>query len=182
VLLSAIATNLIGLFSIFGGFLTGAIMHDLHEFRDALIRKLRDFVTVFFLPIFFTYTGLRTDIGTMTGAGMWALCALLLFAAIVGKFGGCAAVARLNGFSWKESCAIGILMNTRALMELVVVNIGLDLGVIPKSVFFMLVVMAVVTTYMTTPLLRLTLRHTELAPLFDRPPIFGRRPAATALT
>jgi len=161
-LLSAAATNLIGIFSIFGGFMFGAILYDQEELREAVNRRLQDFVTVFFLPIFFTYTGLRTDIGSMAGAGLWIFCGLVLLAAVVGKFGGCTLAARANGLPLRESSIIGVMMNTRALMELIVINIGYDLGIIPKTVFFMLVVMAVVTTYMTTPILRRLMRHSEV--------------------
>lgn len=161
VLASAAITNLIGIFSIFGAFLFGAILFDQEELREALKRRLQDFVTVFFLPIFFTYTGLRTDMGAMTGATMWWFCVMVSVTAIVGKFGGCTLAARLNGLPARDSAAIGAMMNTRGLMELIVINIGYDLGIIPKSVFFMLVMMALVTTYMTTPLLRRLLRHTE---------------------
>jgi Kef-type K+ transport system membrane component KefB len=176
VLLSAIATNLIGIFSIFGAFLMGAILFDQEELRDALILRLRDFVTVFFLPIFFTYTGLRTDIGTMQGGTLWVMCLLVIAAAVTGKLVGCGLAARLSGFPVREAWAAGIMMNTRALMELIVINIGYDMGVIPKSMFFMLVLMAVVTTFMTTPLLRLALRTTELEGTF-RPPAFRFRSA-----
>lgn len=154
VFLCAAATNKIGIFSIFGAFFLGSTLYDQHDFVAAVRRRVSDFVTVFFLPIFFTYTGLRTDIGTMQGAGLWLLCGLVLLTAIVGKLGGCALAARWNGLSWRDSMAIGVMMNTRGLMELIVINVGLDLGIIPKSVFFMLVLMAVVTTYMTAPLLR----------------------------
>jgi len=161
-LLSAAATNLIGIFSIFGGFMFGAILYDQQELREAVNRRLQDFVTVFFLPIFFTYTGLRTDIGSMAGGGLWIFCGLVLLAAVVGKFGGCTLAARANGLPLREASIIGVMMNTRALMELIVINIGYDLGIIPKTVFFMLVVMAVVTTYMTTPILRRLMRHSEV--------------------
>jgi K+:H+ antiporter len=162
ILLAATVTNLIGIFSIFGAFFLGALLYDQREFRHAVQERLRDFVTVFFLPIFFTYTGLRTDIGTMTGGALWIMCALVLMTAIAGKFGGCSLAARANGLRWREAAVIGVLMNTRALMELIVINVGFDLGVIPRSVFFMLVFMAVVTTYMTTPLLRRLVRSSEL--------------------
>jgi Kef-type K+ transport system membrane component KefB len=164
---SAAVTNFIGLFSIFGAFIVGAVLYDQHQFREAVMRRLRDFVTVFFLPIFFTYTGLRTDIGTMRGGWMWALCGLVLLVAIAGKVGGCTTAALLNGLPWKESLAVGVLMNTRGLMELIAVNLGHDMGLIPKSVFFMLVLMALVTTYMTAPLLRRLIRKTELEPFFQ---------------
>jgi Kef-type K+ transport system membrane component KefB len=168
IFLSAAITNLIGLFSIFGAFIMGAVLYDQHEFREAVSRRLRDFVTVFFLPIFFTYTGLRTDIGTMHGRLMWAMCGFLVLTAIVGKIAGCTTAARLNGLAWKEAWSVGVLMNTRGLMELIVINLGHDMGVIPTSVFFMLVVMAVVTTYMTSPLVRRLVRNTELEPFFER--------------
>jgi Kef-type K+ transport system membrane component KefB len=161
-LFAAVATNLIGIFSIFGAFIFGAILYDQHEFRAAVQERLRDFVTVFFLPIFFTYTGLRTDIGTMQGGALWIMCGLVLLAAFVGKFGGCSLAARFNGIPWRESCIIGVMMNTRALMELIVINIGYELGVIPKTVFFMLVVMAVASTYITAPMLRRLVRSSEV--------------------
>ena len=161
-LAAAAATNLIGIFSIFGAFFLGAILYDQHEFRAAVQERLRDFVTVFFLPIFFTYTGLRTDIGTMSGSALWVMCGLVLLAAFVGKFGGCSLAARANGLPWREASIIGVMMNTRALMELIVINIGFELGVIPKSVFFMLVVMAVASTYITAPILRRLICSSEV--------------------
>jgi Kef-type K+ transport system membrane component KefB len=162
IMVAALITNLIGIFSIFGAFFFGALLYDRHEFRQAVQERLRDFVTVFFLPIFFTYTGLRTDIGTMGGAGLWFMCGLVLLTAFVGKFGGCWLAARFNGLPWREASMIGIMMNTRALMELIVINIGFELGVIPKSVFFMLVFMAVASTYVTTPILRRLVRSSEI--------------------
>ncbi len=175
IFLSAVCTNLIGIFSIFGAFFLGAMLYDQHEFVAAVKRRLSDFVTVFFLPIFFTYTGLRTDIGTMTGTGMWALCALVLLAATVGKFGGCALAARANGLPWREASIIGVMMNTRALMELIVINIGYDLGIIPRSVFFMLVFMAVATTYITAPLLRRLIRGSEVESAYRTQELAGSR-------
>ena len=162
ILLAALVTNLIGIFSIFGAFFFGALLYDQQQFRRAVQDRMRDFVTTFFLPIFFTYTGLRTDIGTMGGSGLWFICGLVLLTAFAGKFGGCCLAARFNGLPWREASMIGIMMNTRALMELIVVNIGFELGVIPKSVFFMLVLMAVVSTYVTTPMLRRLVRSSEL--------------------
>lgn len=160
---AALITNLIGIFSIFGAFFFGALFYDRHQFRQAVQDRLRDFVTVFFLPIFFTYTGLRTDIGTMTGTGLWLMCGLVLLTAFVGKFAGCALAARLSSLPWREASMIGLMMNTRALMELIVINVGFDLGVIPRSVFFMLVFMAVASTYVTVPVLRRLARSSELA-------------------
>ncbi len=157
----SIITNLIGIFAIFGAFVLGAILSEEHEFREAVNRKFKDFVTAFFLPIFFAYTGSRTDIGTLGTPLMWGLCGLVSLAAIVGKFGGCGVAAWLTGSSKREAACIGIMMNTRALMELVVVNVGKDLGVIPDSVYCMLVIMALLTTVMTTPILLRTMRGTR---------------------
>lgn len=168
ILVCALATNLIGIFAIFGAFFLGAVLSDEHAFRQAVAHRLRDFVTAFFLPIFFTYTGLRTDIHSLESVHLWLLCGLVLLAAVVGKFGGCALAARLSGFSPRESAIIGVLMNTRALMELIVLNVGYDLGVLPRSVFCMLVLMALITTVMTTPILMRLMRGTELEPFIQR--------------
>lgn len=163
----AIVTNVIGIFAIFGAFVLGATLSEEHEFREAVNRKFKDFVTAFFLPIFFAYTGSRTDIGTLGSLQMWGLCALVSGAAILGKFGGCGMAAWLTGSPKREAACIGIMMNTRALMELVVVNVGRDLGVIPESVYCMLVIMALLTTIMTTPILLRTMRGTELEPMIE---------------
>src|SRR5262249_55467605 len=155
-------TNVIGIFSIFGAFILGAVLFDAPKFRKAVQERIRDFITAFFLPIFFTYTGLRTDVGTMSGGVLWLMAGVVLATAVVGKFGGCMLGARINGLPWRESAIVGVMMNTRALMELIVINIAYDLGIIPTSVFFMLVLMAVVTTYMTTPILSRLLRSSEI--------------------
>lgn len=161
-LLAAIATNLIGIFAIFGAFALGAVLSDQEKFREAVSSRMSDFTNAFFLPIFFTYTGLRTDIGALNSLNHWLICAAVLVAAIVGKLGGCGVAARMVGFTWKEAGIVGAFMNTRGLMELIVINVGYDLGVIPKSLFGMLVIMAVVTTCMASPIV-LRLRHgTEL--------------------
>jgi Kef-type K+ transport system membrane component KefB len=162
--LSAIITNLIGIFSIFGAFILGAVLSSEIEFRDAVMRQLRNFVTAFFLPIFFTMTGLRTDIGTLHSAELWIFAGLVSALAILGKFGGCGIMGWIGGFNLRESACIGVMMNTRALMELIVINVGYDLKVIPASVFCMLVMMAVLTTIMTTPLLMILMRGTEIEP------------------
>lgn len=158
----AIVTNLIGIFSIFGPFLLGVVLSSESQLREAIGGRMRDFVTTLFLPIFFTYTGLRTEIGTLASVELWILCGLVLATAIFGKFVGCAAAARMTGFSPREAACVGGMMNTRGLMELVVVNVGYDLHVIPRSLFCMLVIMALVTTLMTTPLLLRFMRGTEL--------------------
>lgn len=152
-LLAAIATNLIGIFAIFGAFALGAVLSDQEEFREAVTGRMRDFVTAFFLPIFFTYTGLRTDIGSLNTGAHWLICGVVMAASILGKLGGCGLTARLVGFSWKEAGIVGAMMNTRGLMELIVINVGYDLGVIPRSLFGMLVIMAVVTTCMASPII-----------------------------
>jgi Kef-type K+ transport system membrane component KefB len=174
-MVAAMATNLIGIFSVFGAFLFGAILYDQQELREAVQERLRDFVTVFFLPIFFTYTGLRTDVGSMSGGLVWGVCGLVLLVAVLGKFGGCTVAARLQGLGWREASMIGVMMNTRGLMELIVVNMGYNLGIIPKSVFFMLVFMALVTTYMTTPILRRLIPSTELEKDYARSPFAMRQ-------
>ncbi len=163
----SIVTNRIGIFAIFGAFVLGAILSEEHEFREAVNRKFMDFVTVFFLPIFFAYTGARTDIGTLGTPLLWGLCGLVCLAAIVGKFGGCGLAAWLTGSRPREAACIGVMMNARGLMELVVINVGKDLGVIPDSVYCMLVLMALLTTVMTTPILLRTMRGTELEPLIE---------------
>jgi Kef-type K+ transport system membrane component KefB len=164
----ALATNLIGIFAIFGAFLLGAILSGEHSFREAVNRRLRDFVTAFFLPIFFAYTGLRTDVGTLGSWQLWLLAAVVCAVAVAGKLGGCALAARLSGYPWRESACVGVLMNTRALMALIVINLGKDLRVMPDSVFCMLILMALLTTIMTTPLLLRFMRGTELEPYILR--------------
>jgi Kef-type K+ transport system membrane component KefB len=115
-------------------------------------------VTVLFLPVFFAFTGMRTEIGLISGAGQWLVCAAIILVACAGKFGGSLLASRLVGFSWRDSAALGVLMNTRGLVELIVLNIGLDLQIISPTLFTMLVIMALVTTFMTTPILQLLLR------------------------
>lgn len=161
-LLCATATNVIGIFAIFGAFLFGAVMSDQDQFRQAVLNRLRDFITAFFLPIFFTYTGLRTEIGTLDDSTKWLIAAIVIAAAFAGKLIGCTIAARLNGFPSREAAIVGVMMNTRALMELIVINIGYEIGVIPKSLFCILVMMAILSTIMTAPIV-LRLRHgTEL--------------------
>ncbi len=163
--LFAMATSWIGIFAIFGAFLLGAILSGEADFRQKIQRQLHSFVTAFFLPIFFTYTGLRTRVQSLDSPELWFLFGIVLAAAIGGKFIGCALAARATGFGSREASCIGVLMNTRALMELIVINVGYDLGVIPESVFCMLVLMALFTTLMTTPLLLWLVHGTELEPL-----------------
>lgn len=161
IFISGMATYHLGIFAIFGGFMMGVLLHDQPLFVRAWRDKVGHFVLVFFLPIFFTYTGLRTNVRALDSPELWGWCLLLLSLATIGKFLACYLAARRSGLDIRESKAIGIMMNTRALMELIVINVGLDLGVIPPSVFTMLVIMAIVSTIVTTPALRAWL---ELAP------------------
>lgn len=165
---SAIATYKIGIFAIFGGFMLGVILFDEYGLIDAWRKRITGFISVFFLPIFFTYTGLRTDINGLDSAALWGWFALMLGAATLGKFGGCYWASRRCGMNRTESKIIAVMMNTRALMELIVLNIGLDLGVIPQSVFTMLVLMAIVSTVITAPFLRYWLPQLgAAAPVLD---------------
>jgi Kef-type K+ transport system membrane component KefB len=151
-LLSSLATEAIGIHALFGAFFCGVIMPREGGLAHGLREKLEELVVVFLLPLFFAYSGLRTQIGLLDTPGAWALCGLFTLLAVIGKFGGATAAARITGQSWRDSISIGVLMNTRGLMELVVLNIGLDLGVISPTVFTMMVLMALVTTVMTSPL------------------------------
>ncbi len=162
-LLSASATELIGIHALFGAFALGAVIpHDSGMARD-LTDRLEDLVVVLLLPAFFAFTGLRTQIGLVSGTEQWAICGLIIAVASLGKFGGSAIAARLTGLNWRDASALGVLMNTRGLMELIVLNIGLEMGVISPRLFAMLVIMALVTTFMTTPILHLITRREEAA-------------------
>jgi Kef-type K+ transport system membrane component KefB len=154
IFLSAMATYSIGIFAIFGGFMLGVLLSDERVLAAAWRERVGHLVNVFFVPIFFTYTGLRTDIGLLDGWEMWGWCALVIALATLGKLGGCYAAARWAGLNHRSALALGVMMNTRALMELVVINVGYDLGVIPRSVFTMLVLMALLSTVVTTPALK----------------------------
>lgn len=155
VLLSALSTESLGLHLFFGAFVAGAVMPKDSRFVAYLNEKFESVTVLLLLPLFFAYTGLRTRLGLVQGGQMWFYCALIIAVAIVGKLGGTSIAARVGGFSWRDSTALGMLMNTRGLMELVILNIGLDLKVISPALFSMMVIMALVTTFMTTPLLQL---------------------------
>ncbi len=152
-----IATQKLGIFTIFGGFALGLLFHSHTEFVEAWGRQAGQFVLVFFLPVFFTYTGLRTNVLGLVTAQDWLWCALIFAGATLSKIGPVYVAAKASGFSPPEARILGVLMNTRALMELIVLNVGFSLGFIPQSVFTMLVLMAVGTTIMTGPLLRILL-------------------------
>lgn len=156
VVASALITELIGIHLIFGAFLLGAAMPKNEDLVRELAVKTEDFVLIFLLPIFFAYSGLKTQIGLLNRPELWLLCALVLGVAIAGKYIGTYVAARVSGISKREASALGWLMNTRGLTELIVLNIGLELGVISPLIFTMLVIMALVTTFMTSPLLEWT--------------------------
>ncbi|WP_288635836.1 cation:proton antiporter [uncultured Bacteroides sp.] len=157
-IISSTLTEIIGIHALFGAFMAGVVMPPSIGFRKVMMEKVEDIALVSFLPLFFAFTGLRTEIGLINSPALWGVCLLLITVAVAGKLGGCAVAARLVGESWKDSFTIGTLMNTRGLMELVALNIGYEMGVLPPSIFVILVIMALVTTFMTTPLLHLVER------------------------
>jgi Kef-type K+ transport system membrane component KefB len=155
VLAAAWGGEVAGVHSLFGAFVLGVLVPRHSDFARAIIGKIQDLTVVLLLPTFFALTGLRTKIGLISGAEMWACGGVVLLVAISGKFGGSAVAARLSGLSWREAGSIGVLMNTRGLMELIVLNVGLETGVISPSLFTIMVVMALVTTFMTAPILHM---------------------------
>lgn len=154
-IISAYLTETIGIHALFGAFMAGAIMPENKRFRSILIEKVEDVALVILLPLFFVLTGLRTQIGLLNDAHAWMITGVIIMIAIAGKFLGSALAARFMKQSWKDSLTIGVLMNTRGLMELIVLNIGYDLGVLSPEIFAMLVIMALFTTIMTGPCLDL---------------------------
>lgn len=154
-IISSYATEVIGIHALFGAFMAGAIMPDNIKFRNIFIEKVEDVALVLLLPLFFVFTGLRTEIGLLNDPYLWKVTGLIILVAVVGKFIGSAIAAKFIGQNWKDSLTIGALMNTRGLMELVVLNIGYDLGVLTPEIFAMMVIMALVTTFMTGPALDL---------------------------
>jgi Kef-type K+ transport system membrane component KefB len=155
VLLSALCTELIGIHALFGAFLAGIIMPNIGGFRDNLVVRVENLSSVLLLPVFFAFTGLRTQIGLLNRAQDWAICLVIIGVATLGKLGGSALAGRLTGMKWRESLQLGALMNTRGLMELIALNIGYDLAILSQRIFTMLVLMALFTTVMTGPLLTL---------------------------
>ena len=148
---SAWTTEWLGIHALFGAFLMGSLMPRNKNFLESIIEKLNDITIVLLLPIFFALTGLKTSIGLISGTEMWIYFGMILFVAVFGKLGGSAITARISGLHWRESMGLGILMNTRGLMELIILTIGLELGIISPALFAMMVMMALVTTFMTTP-------------------------------
>jgi Kef-type K+ transport system membrane component KefB len=154
-LLSAYFAEIIGIHALFGAFLAGVIMPQNLMLKESLTDKLEDISVLILLPIFFAFTGLRTHIGLLNEGHLWATCGIVMLVAVIGKVAGSSLSAKLVGQSWKDSFTIGALMNTRGLMELIVLNIGYDLGVLSPEIFAIMVLMALSTTFMTGPFLEL---------------------------
>lgn len=152
-IISSYLTEIIGIHALFGAFMTGVIMPDISKFRNIFIEKVEDVSVILLLPLFFVFTGLRTQIGLINDPYLWQTTGFIILVAVVGKFIGSALAAKFVGQNWRDSLTIGALMNTRGLMELIVLNIGLDLKVLTPEVFTMMVIMALVTTFMTGPAL-----------------------------
>ncbi|WP_395043189.1 cation:proton antiporter [Flavobacterium sp.] len=150
-IISSYLSEIIGIHALFGAFLTGAIMPDITKIRNIIIEKVEDVALILLLPLFFVFTGLRTEIGLINDPYLWKITGFIILVAVVGKFLGSTLAARFVGQNWRDSLTIGALMNTRGLMELVVLNIGYDLGVLSREIFTMMVIMALVTTFMTGP-------------------------------
>src|SRR3954447_23083825 len=161
ILLSAFATEEIGIAVIFGAFIMGMVMPRNAGLTEDVTHRVEDFVVILLLPMFFAYTGLRTNIGLLDRPVLWLLTLLLIAVAVAGNFCGAMRGARMTGFSWKPAAVIGTLMNTRGLTELIVLNLALEKGVISDGLFAMLVIMALVTTFMAGPLLKLIDRSNE---------------------
>jgi Kef-type K+ transport system membrane component KefB len=155
VMAASLSTEVIGIHALFGAFLAGAIMPDVAGLRHKVRGRIEAFSSVLLLPLFFAFTGLRTQIHLLNDFEGWWICLLITAVATLGKLGGSTAAARFTGMSWLESLQLGALMNTRGLMELIALNIGYDLGILSARIFTMLVIMAVLTTMLTGPLLML---------------------------
>ncbi|KAG0277998.1 K(+)/H(+) antiporter, partial [Linnemannia gamsii] len=151
VLISAFVTDIIGVHAIFGSFLVGLIIPNETGFADGVTKRIEDLVSVIFLPIYFALSGLKTQVGLLDNGRIWGLVLLTTFVACFGKITGCTIAAKVQGMEWRESFAIGILMNCKGLIELIVLNIGYDAGVINDKVFVIMVAMCLITTCMTTP-------------------------------
>ena len=154
-LISSFTTQVLGIHALFGAFMAGVVMPPLTNFRKIITEKIEDVSVSLLLPLFFVFIGLRTEIGLVNTPHLWLICGLIILVAIVGKFGGTAIVSKLLGETWRDSVIMGVLMNTRGLMELIVLNIGYEMGILPPVVFVMLVIMTLVTTFMTTPVMSL---------------------------
>ena len=161
---SAWITEQLGIHALFGAFLVGAVAPKSEGFVHAVLERFEDVMVVLLLPLFFAFTGLRTEITLIDGAGAWLVCAMVTAVAVAGKIGGSAIAARATAMPWRDAAVIGVLLNTRGLMELVILNVGLDIGVISRELFAMMVLMALATTFMTTPLVTWLLRVLQREP------------------
>ena len=169
-LVSALTTDLIGIHALFGAFLAGVVMPRTGHIREHLTVRIEDFSTLFLLPLFFVFTGLRTSLNLLDDAQSWLVCAGIVAVAIAGKLGGTFVAARVTGMTRPDAFALGALMNTRGLMELIALSIGYDMGILSPSIFSMLVLMALVTTALTGPLLNVADRwRASLANELRRP-------------
>jgi Kef-type K+ transport system membrane component KefB len=154
-MVSALCTERLGIHLLFGSFLMGAIMPKEPQFVRYVVDRLETITIAVLLPLFFAFTGLRTNVGLLKSPSMWFYCALIILVAALGKLGGSIAAGRLSGMRWREAAGLGTLMNTRGLMGLVILDIGLDVKVISPALFTMMVVMALCTTFMAVPVLDL---------------------------
>jgi Kef-type K+ transport system membrane component KefB len=152
-LFSSWCTEVIGIHALFGAFLAGIVIPKKENMQKRIIDRISDVSMVMLLPLFFVYTGLRTNAGLLNTSALWISFGLILVCAVVGKFGGSTLVAKALGQNWNDSLSIGALMNTRGLMELIVLNIGYDMGILSTEIFSMMVLMALITTMMTSPVL-----------------------------
>jgi Kef-type K+ transport system membrane component KefB len=153
IFLSAWITDMIGVHAIFGAFIFGLIIPPSHRLAIELTEKLEDLVSIVFLPLYFAFSGLKTKINTLGDTQSWLMLLLVMVVAVGGKLAGCTLASRASGMKWRESLSVGILMNTKGLVELIVLNLGLEAGVIDTRVFTIMVLMALLTTFMTTPLI-----------------------------
>ena len=169
----ALMTETIGILALFGAFIAGVVMPPSTEFRIFLKDKLESFGSYALLPLFFAFTGLRMQAGLLNDWHGWLMCAVIIIVAIAGKLGGSMLMSRWTGMSWQRSFSVGVLMNTRGLVELVVLNIGYDLGILSGRIFAMMVLMALVTTFMTGPLLALVRRPEEVSRTTEKAQRFG---------
>ena len=156
--LSSAITEIIGIHALFGAFIAGVVMPTNIGFRKVMMEKVEDVSLVFFLPLFFAFSGLHTEIGLINTPELWGVCLLFIVVAIAGKFGGCTLAARAVGENWKDSLIVGTLMNTRGLMQLVALNIGFEMGILTSEMFVVLLLMSLLTTFMATPMLSLVER------------------------
>jgi Kef-type K+ transport system membrane component KefB len=152
-LLSVCATEALGVHALFGAFVAGLVMPRTAALEAALRGRLESVTLVLLVPLFFAYTGLRTSLALLDSADLWMLCGLIVAVAVISKLFVAALVLRATGLPWREALAVGVLVNTRGLVELVILNVGLDLGILSPALFSMMVIMALVTTLMTTPLI-----------------------------